>query len=376
MIWNWRESMHGIKIIVLGCPGSGKSTFSKKLQEITGLPLVHLDNIWWRSDRSHISREEFDQKLDEILQGDQWIVDGNYSRTYEVRFQSCDTIFFLDYSFDECMNGIRERVGKERTDIPWTEQSLDPELVKFVENYEKENRPVVLSLIEKYSEKNIFVFKSRFEADQWLRRLNSFVCKRRDCIMEHKIVALPKEEWKGVPILMRYTTNEYYDLEVSEGADGFETKMVKKKFETPVTHTPEEYDFPDSLYQDHWEKAEAYGIYREEDGKKILMACIEVCPEEWSNRLMVTELWVDDSLHRQGVGTALMNKAKEIAKEQNRRAIILETQSCNVRAIAFYRAQGFQLIGFDSCCYTNCDVERREIRFDFGYFLDRRRGRW
>ena len=194
--------------------------------------------------------------------------------------------------------------------------------------------------------------------------------------MEYKIVPLPKEQWKGVPILMRYTTEEYYDLEVSENADAFEAKMVKKKFEKPVTHSPEEYDFPDGLYQDHWEKAEAYGIYREEDGKKILMACIEVCPEEWSNRLMVTELWVDDSLHRQGIGTALMNKAKEVAKEQGRRAIILETQSCNVRAIAFYRSQGFRLIGFDSCCYTNRDVERREIRFNMGFFMDQREGRW
>ena len=194
--------------------------------------------------------------------------------------------------------------------------------------------------------------------------------------MGYKIVPLPKEQWKGVPIPMVYTTEEYFDLEVSENADAFEAKMVKKKFETPVTHAPEDYDFPDGLYQDHWGKAEAYGIYREEDGKKILMACIEVCPEEWSNRLMVTELWVHDSLHRQGIGTALMNKAKEVAKAQGRRAIILETQSCNVRAIAFYRAQGFHLIGFDSCCYTNRDVERREIRFNMGFFMDQREGRW
>ncbi len=161
----------GNKIIVLGCSGSGKSTFSKKLQKVTGLPLVHLDNIWWRFDRSHISREEFDRKLAEVLQGNQWIVDGDYSRTYEVRFKSCDTVIFLDYSYEECMKGIKERVGKERTDIPWTEQSLDPELVKMVENYEKDNRSAVLSLINKYSEKNNFVFKSRVEADEWLRRL-------------------------------------------------------------------------------------------------------------------------------------------------------------------------------------------------------------
>ena len=86
----------GQKIIVLGCSGSGKSTFSKRIHDAAGLPLIHLDNVWWKSDRSHISREEFDQKLGEILQEDKWILDGDYSRTYEVRFQSCDTVFFLD----------------------------------------------------------------------------------------------------------------------------------------------------------------------------------------------------------------------------------------------------------------------------------------
>lgn len=161
----------GQKIIVLGCSGSGKSTFSKRIHDAAGLPLIHLDNVWWKSDRSHISREEFDQKLGEILQEDKWILDGDYSRTYEVRFQSCDTVFFLDYDFEECMNGIKERVGKKRRDIPWTEQELDPELVKQVENYERENRPVVLALIEKYSDKNSFIFNSRVEADVWLSRL-------------------------------------------------------------------------------------------------------------------------------------------------------------------------------------------------------------
>lgn len=194
--------------------------------------------------------------------------------------------------------------------------------------------------------------------------------------MNYEIIHLPKKIWKGTPILIKYTTEEYYDLETNVEKDGFNVKMVKKKFETPVTHSPEEYDFPDSLYQDHWEKAEAYGIVCEKDGKKELLACIELCPEEWSNRLMVTELWVADSLHRQGIGTKLMNFAKEQAKLQGRRAIILETQSCNVKAIAFYLSQGFELIGYDTCCYTNLDVERHEIRFDFGYFLHKREGRW
>ena len=193
---------------------------------------------------------------------------------------------------------------------------------------------------------------------------------------EHTIVPLPKAEWKGTPIPLKYTTEEYFDVEISECPDAFEAKLVKKKFDTPVTHTPEEYDFPDSLYQDHWEKAEAYGMYTEENGERKMLACIEVCPEEWSNRLMVTELWVDDALHRQGIGTALMNKAKEVAKAQGRRAVILETQTCNVRAIAFYKSQGFRLMGFDKCCYTNRDVERREVRINLVYFMDNREGRF
>lgn len=102
-----------------------------------------------------------------------------------------------------------------------------------------------------------------------------------------------------------------------------------------------------------------------------LLACIEVCPEEWSNRLMVTELWVADGLRKKGIGKRLMDKAKEIAIKQKRRAVILETQSCNTNAIGFYLHEGFELIGFDTCCYTNHDIKRREVRINLGYFFNK-----
>ena len=102
-----------------------------------------------------------------------------------------------------------------------------------------------------------------------------------------------------------------------------------------------------------------------------MMACSEVCPEEWSNRLMVTELWVSEELRGKGIGGRLMDQAKEVAVRQNRRAIILETQSCNMNAIGFYLHQGFELIGFDTCCYTNNDIGRREVRINLGYFFHR-----
>ena len=168
-----RSTRIGDKIIVLGCSGSGKSTFAKRLHACTGLPLIHLDNIWWKPDRTHISRDEFDQQVAVLLQSEKWIIDGDYSRTYEVRFRACDTIIFLDYSEKECMNGIIHRVGKSRTDIPWVEDQIDPELVELVKNYNRDNRPILYSLIDKYPEKQALIFKTRSEADDWLESRNT-----------------------------------------------------------------------------------------------------------------------------------------------------------------------------------------------------------
>lgn len=99
------------------------------------------------------------------------------------------------------------------------------------------------------------------------------------------------------------------------------------------------------------------------------MAVVETAPEEWSNRLRVTEFWVDESLRGKGVGHALMEAAKEQARQEGRRVLILETQSCNVNAIGFYLHEGFTLIGFDACCYRNNDLDRKEVRVELGWFL-------
>ena len=185
--------------------------------------------------------------------------------------------------------------------------------------------------------------------------------------MKYEIVSLPKNQWKGTVIPMTTRSDSYYDLELSPLNDkGCNISIVRRAAEKEIVHTPEEYDFPDLLYQDFWEGAGAYGVLNEAGE---MMACIEVCPEEWSNRLMVTELWVSEELRGKGVGKRLIDKAKEVAVSQKRRAIILETQSCNTIAIGFYLHQGFELIGFDTCCYTNNDIGRREVRINLGYFI-------
>ncbi len=161
------------KLMVIGCPGSGKSTFSRALHEITGLPVCHLDMLFWNADRTIVEQDVFHERLSEVIAKDGWIIDGNYGSTMELRMQSCDIVFFLDYPLDVCMKGITERRGKERPDIPWIEpvDDVDEEFIEFVKNYNSENRPAVLALLEKYADRESFIFKSRNEADDFLKEL-------------------------------------------------------------------------------------------------------------------------------------------------------------------------------------------------------------
>lgn len=82
------------KVIVIGCPGSGKSTFARRLRDKTNLPLYYLDMIWHKSDKTNITKDEFDSNLNEILRKDEWIIDGNYQLALEMRLENCDTVFF------------------------------------------------------------------------------------------------------------------------------------------------------------------------------------------------------------------------------------------------------------------------------------------
>ena len=163
--------MNGQKIIVIGSPGAGKSTFSRRLRDITPLPLYHLDMIWHKPDRTNITKEEFDKQLSEILRSDKWIIDGNYQRTIELRLEKCDTVFLMDFPLDVCLAGAAARVGTKRDDLPWVEDEFDEEFRQWIVDFPNEKLPQIYQMLDKYRDKNIVIFKSRQEADDYLQKL-------------------------------------------------------------------------------------------------------------------------------------------------------------------------------------------------------------
>ncbi|MBQ4297335.1 MAG: adenylate kinase, partial [Clostridia bacterium] len=131
----------GKRIIVIGCPGAGKSTFARKLRDKTGLPLYYLDMMFHKPDRTTAPREEFDRKLAAVLQTDEWIIDGNYQRTLAPRFEACTDVFFLDLPLEQCLEGAASRIGTAREDMPWIEREFDPEFRQYILDFRKDQLP-------------------------------------------------------------------------------------------------------------------------------------------------------------------------------------------------------------------------------------------
>ena len=160
------------KVIVIGCPGSGKSTFSRALHNKTGIPLYHLDMVYWNADKTTVEKSVFLERLSVVLAKEEWIIDGNYGSTMELRMAACDTVIFLDYPLGVCLDGIRKRRGKPRSDMPWIETEEDSEFIEFIKNYNEQQKPKVLELLKKYSDKNIIILESREQADAFLNGEN------------------------------------------------------------------------------------------------------------------------------------------------------------------------------------------------------------
>ena len=165
------------RVLIIGNAGSGKTTFAKALAEKTGLPLVHLDRLFWRDHWEHVTREEFDAALQVELGKESWIIDGNFDRTLPLRLEYCDEVFFFDLPRLTCIWGATRRVfqnrGKTREDMggncPERFDRNKWELYRHIWNFNKNNRKKYYELLEK--RENVVIFKSHKQAEKYLREV-------------------------------------------------------------------------------------------------------------------------------------------------------------------------------------------------------------
>lgn len=164
------------RIVIIGCSGSGKSTLARALKEKLGLPLVHLDQLWWKAGWQNVTREEFDSRLAMALNMDKWIMDGNFNRTIPQRIAKCDTIIYLDFSRWACLWGVTQRIlknrGKVRPDMAeGCPERFDWEFIKWVWNFNKNNRVRNYTYLAQAKHAERIVLKNRREVKNFLKQL-------------------------------------------------------------------------------------------------------------------------------------------------------------------------------------------------------------
>jgi adenylate kinase family enzyme len=165
------------KILVIGSGGSGKSTFATRLGALLQLEVIHLDKLFWRPGWVKPEPEDWLQTVDDLTDRDSWIIDGNYSRTLDLRFRKCDTVIFLDLSRWLCLWRIVTRALRYRNAIrpdmaEGCTEKIDLEFVLWVWNFPRRERPKVVRMLREQSEgKEIVWLRSRGEVEEFLARL-------------------------------------------------------------------------------------------------------------------------------------------------------------------------------------------------------------
>lgn len=162
------------KILIVGCGGAGKSTLAVEMGNKFKLPVVHLDKLYWLPNWEMRPSEEFDSLLEDQLKKDEWIVDGNYDRTFELRLRYADLCIFLDYDTQLCIQSVIERVekykGTSRPDMTeGCNEQADEEFIEWIQTYKIDVRP---RFIERLQKSNVpyLIFTTRQETANWLSK--------------------------------------------------------------------------------------------------------------------------------------------------------------------------------------------------------------
>ena len=163
------------RVVIIGGNGSGKTTFAKVLAEKTGLPLVHLDSLYWKDNWESVDRNVFDARLEQELIKPRWILDGNMNRTLTHRLEYCDTVFYLDFSSLSCLLGVISRTikyyGKTRPDMGSNcPERFSPEFYKQAFQYNSKFRKKYYGFIKEHPEIKWIVLKNRRQVRKYLNK--------------------------------------------------------------------------------------------------------------------------------------------------------------------------------------------------------------
>ncbi len=179
----------------------------------------------------------------------------------------------------------------------------------------------------------------------------------QNAIKNVRIVELFKEKLPFSKLKFRYFTKEHYEVTVLRKKDGWKIKLVLEALPKPI-----EKRFEGGHFQDFVDEPRVFAA--ELKGNQV--GWMELGFQEWNNRMRIWELLVKEGFRRKGIGALLVDYAVKLSKKRGVRMLVVETQSCNVPAINFYLKNGFELIGFDAAAYSNEDIERKEVRLEFG----------
>jgi len=158
----------------MGSSGAGKSTLSQTLGRLFQLPVIHLDRYYWKPGWVAAANDEFDQQVIEFAQKDEWIMDGNYSRTLDLRIRRADLIIYLDMPMPLCLYRVIERRivyhKKHRPDMnEGCDEKIDWAFLKWVWNYRKRSRMHTIQKLEQVKDdKQVIILKGRNQVERFI----------------------------------------------------------------------------------------------------------------------------------------------------------------------------------------------------------------
>lgn len=161
------------KVLVIGSCGAGKSTFAKRLHLATGLKLIHLDSFYHLPNWEEPPDDVWLKTVKELVSGDEWIIDGNYGGSMEMRMNYCDTVIWLDFPRTVCLWRVIKRTlkyyKKTRPDMAeGCKERFDREFLIYVWNFQKDKNPSIESRLKKFGKIKIFRLKSNQEIEDFL----------------------------------------------------------------------------------------------------------------------------------------------------------------------------------------------------------------